>query len=234
MQVKFNRRLEEYKYILSFDLAKHKSGFALVDFVDKKIPYSGLITTDPQKEMVWDDFYADLKARLLFIRENFGSSFFILKERLPNQAGPRSTIATLQGLAGAHAIFDFFVSEHGLDVYDWQGVHSVSVKAYYKQVTNLEKPQKNDIYDNIKQTYPTWEVPQDNSLSYDISDSVAVVETLINRKWNVDIEERKKELKKELKKAKAQRKIDFLSAEIKRLDELKLEICENIKQKGGE
>ena len=79
-----------------------------------------------------------------------------------------------------------------------------------------------------------WEVPQDNSLSYDISDSVAVVETLINRKWNVDIEERKKELKKELKKAKAQRKIDFLSAEIKRLDELKLEIYENIKQKGGE
>ena len=234
MQVKFNRRLEEYKYILSFDLAKHKSGFALVDFVDKKIPYSGLIVTDPQKEMVWDDFYADLKARLLFIKENFGSSFFVLKERLPNQAGPRSTIATLQGLAGAHAIFDFFVSESELDVYDWQGVHSVSVKAYYKQTTSLEKPQKTDIFNKIKQTYPTWEVPEDNTLSYDISDSIAVVETLVNRKWNVDIDERKRELKRELKKAKAQRKIDSLAAEIKRLDELKLEIDKNTEKEGGE
>ena len=223
MQVKFNRRLEDYKYILSFDLAKHKSGFALVDFVDKKIPYSGLIVTDPQKEMVWDDFYADLKARLLFIKENFGSSFFVLKERLPNQAGPRSTIATLQGLAGAHAIFDFFLAENNLDTYDWHGVHSVSVKAYYKQVTNLEKPQKTDIFNAIKQTYPTWEVPEDNTLSYDISDSVAVVETLVNRKWNADIDERKRELKRELKKAKAQRKIDSLNAEIERLDKLKSE-----------
>lgn len=222
MQVKFNRRLEDYKYILSFDLAKHKSGFALVDFVDKKIPYSGLIVTDPQKEMVWDDFYADLKARLLFIRENFGSSFFVLKERLPNQAGPRSTIATLQGLAGAHAIFDFFLAENNLDIYDWQGVHSVSVKAYYKQITNLEKPQKTDIFNTIKQIYPTWEVPEDNTLSYDISDSVAVVETLVNRKWNADIDERKREFKRELKKVKAQRKIDSLNVEIQRLEELKL------------
>lgn len=226
MQVKFNRRLEVYKYILSFDLAKHKSGFALVDFVDKKIPYSGLMVTDPQKEMVWDDFYADLKARLLFIKENFGSSFFVLKERLPNQAGPRSTIATLQGLAGAHAIFDFFLAENNLDTYDWRGVHSVSVKAYYKQLTNLEKPQKTDIFNAIKQTYPTWEVPEDNTLSYDISDSVAVVETLVNRKWNADIDEHKRELKRELKKAKAQRKIDSLNAEIERLDKFKL--------KGGE
>lgn len=222
MQVKFNRRLEDYQYILSFDLAKHKSGFALVDFVDKKIPYSGLIVTDPQKEMVWDDFYADLKARLLFIKENFGSSFFVLKERLPNQAGARSTIATLQGLAGAHAIFDFFLAENNLDTYDWQGVHSVSVKAYYKQATNLEKPQKTDIFNVIQQTYPTWEVPEDNTLSYDISDSVAVVETLVNRKWNADIDERKRELKRELKKAKAQRKIDSLNAEMQRLEELKI------------
>ena len=149
MKVKFNRRLEDYNYIISFDLAKHKTGYSLVDFKNKTIPVSGIIITE-EAEMPWEDFYSQLEARVGEIVKDFGSSFFVLKERLPNQAGPRSTIATLQGLAGAHAVFDFFVSESELDVYDWQGVHSVSVKAYYKQITSLEKPQKTDIFNKIK------------------------------------------------------------------------------------
>ena len=46
MEVKFERRMNEYNYILSFDIAKHKSGFALIDIVHNKLVCYGLIVTD--------------------------------------------------------------------------------------------------------------------------------------------------------------------------------------------
>lgn len=220
MQVKFKRRLEEFDYILSFDLAKHKTGFSLVDFKNKQVPYSGMIITEPTQEMVWQDFYVQLEAQVERVKKDFGSSFFVLKERLPNQAGARSTIATLQGLAQTHAIFDLFIQQKNLDYYDWNGVHSISVKSYFKQITENEKPQKEDIYKAILNEY-TWAVPENNALSYDISDSIAVAHTLVGKKWNADINEEIKSLKKELKSAKAQKKIDKLNDEIQFLMSLK-------------
>lgn len=220
MQVKFKRRLEEFDYILSFDLAKHKTGFSLVDFKNKKVPYSGMIITDATQEMVWQDFYVRLEAQVERIKKDFGSSFFVLKERLPNQAGARSTIATLQGLAQTHAIFDLFVQQKDLDYYDWNGVHSISVKSYFKQITENEKPQKEDICKVILNKYE-WAVPEDNALSYDISDSIAAAHTLVGKKWDADINEEIKILKKELKSAKAQKKIDNLNDKIQFLMSLK-------------
>lgn len=222
MKVKFNRRLEDYDYIISFDLAKHKTGYSLVDFKNKTIPVSGIIITE-ETEMPWEDFYSQLEARVGEIVKDFGSSFFVLKERLPNQAGPRSTIAALQGLAMAHAIFNLFVAQHSLDYYDWEGVHSISVKSYYKNLTGLQKPQKIDIFRATKELYPRWEVPEDNELSYDISDSIAVAQTLLGKKWNADINEEIRALNKEIKAAKSPKKIQRLQEEVDRLKNLKIE-----------
>ena len=92
MEVKFNRRLDDYNYILSFDLAKHKTGYALIDFKSKKIEKYGLIVTDKENIMPWDYFYSKLREIIEEIRvKTNGNNFFVIKERLPNQNGPRLT-----------------------------------------------------------------------------------------------------------------------------------------------
>ena len=147
MEVKFNRRLDDYNYILSFDLAKHKTGYALIDFKSKKIEKYGLIVTDKENIMPWDYFYSKLREIIEEIRvKTNGNNFFVIKERLPNQNGPRSSIAALQELAKAHAVFDLFVAQNGIDYYDYIGIHSVSVKSYYKTQYGIEKPQTDAEY----------------------------------------------------------------------------------------
>ena len=41
--VKFNKSINEYDYILSFDLAKHNTGYSLYSLSDKTVILSGMI-----------------------------------------------------------------------------------------------------------------------------------------------------------------------------------------------
>ena len=214
--VKFNKSIHDYRYILAFDIAKHQTGWALIDLSDPNIVSYGAIVTEKGNE--WADFYAKSKSVMDLVRREFGSQFFVIKERLPNQAGKFSTIATLQGLAGAHAIFDLVCAHSEVDVYDADGIHSISVKSYFKSLTEKDKPDKADIANAIRHISSVWE-EFDN---YDITDAAACAIALVNKKWNADIAQKVKELKSEQKKYKTEKKHLEIQSEIDRILGLKI------------
>lgn len=221
--IKFSKKLSQYSYVLAFDLAKHLSGYSLIDINNNKVLLAGVIDTEKaHNEFVWDYFYNQvinvMEKCLNKIGANNAGSVFITKERLPNQNGRFSTILTLQGLAQAHAVFDLAATHSGIDIYDYDGVHSTSVKAYFKTLTGIDKPQKEDIAKYIQDKFNDFNF---KDYSLDVTDSVAVALTLINKKWNVDITEKIKEIKKEIRDAKSQTKVNKLSENIKFLEGLK-------------
>ena len=48
--IKYNESLQKYDYILSFDLAKHTTGWALVDIKNNQVIMSDVIISDDSKE----------------------------------------------------------------------------------------------------------------------------------------------------------------------------------------
>ena len=140
--VKFTKSLSQYAYILSFDLAKRCSGYSLLDIVNDKVLLAGTVDTSKIKdEFIWDCFYYEIKNVANKCIDIVGAknkrSILVTKEKLPNQNGRFSTIETLQGLAQAHAIFDLAINHVGLDVYDYSGIHSVTIKSYFKTLTSI-------------------------------------------------------------------------------------------------
>lgn len=219
--LKFNQKITDFQYVLSFDLAKHISGYSLIDIVNNKVIYAGVIDTKKAKnDFVWDYFYTSVSDVINECVNKVGNQkLLITKERLPSQNGRFSTIDTLQGLAQAHAIFDLAVCRSGEQFYDYDGVHSVSVKAHFKTLTGLDKPQKEDIAEYIQKRYKDFNF---NEYPLDVTDSIAVTITLIEKKYNSDINERIKMVKKEIKKAKANIKINKLKEEVDFLEHLKI------------
>ena len=218
-KVKFNKSLSDYSYILSFDLAKQKTGWGLVNIKSNKIEKFGMIILDDKSESAWEDIYDKIVNVLDKTKEfcqRFGGRFFILKERLPNQAGKFSTIATLQNLAQVHTAWELACIKSEVEYYDLDGVHSVSVKAFYKREYGIAKPQKEDIADIVCEHYGF----KIGNNPLDITDAIACVQTLTDYKWNEDIKDEIKELKKEEKKYKTEKKKAEIEEEISRLKSL--------------
>ena len=221
--IKCIKSLKEYQYILSFDLAKKITGYSLLDIQNNKVVLAGMINTAECKDdFVWDYYYNQILAVLDHCLIEIGREnedlLFVTKERLPNQNGKFSTIDTLQSLAQVHAIFDLAVYHKGLEVYDYEGIHSVSVKAYFKSLLNIDKPQKEDIAEHIRKVYKDFDFSE---YSLDVTDSLAVSMTLIGKKYNNDIAEEVKILKKELKNTKSNNKIEKIKNKIILLEGLK-------------
>ena len=203
--VKYNCDLSNYDYILGFDLAKQKTGWALVNIKSNRVEMSGIIILNEKVDSVWLDIYDKITVVLEDVKrhcQNSGKKFFVLKEKLPNQAGKFTTIASLQGLAQVHAIWELACEKSGVEVYDFEGVHSVSVKAFFKRRYDVEKPQKEDIAKLVCENY-CFDIG-DSPL--DITDAIACVQTLVEYKWNEDIKDKIKELKKEQKNYKTEKK----------------------------
>ena len=203
--IKYKYNLSNYDYVLSFDLAKQKTGWALVNIESNRIEMSGIIILNEKADSVWLDIYDKIVTVLEGVKthcQNFGKKFFVLKEKLPNQAGRFTTIASLQGLAQVHAIWELACEKLKVEVYDFDGVHSVSVKAFFKRRYGVEKPQKEDIAKLVCKNY-CFDIG-DNPL--DITDAIACVQTLVEYKWNEDIKDKIKELKKEQKNYKTEKK----------------------------
>lgn len=216
--IKFTKPLSDYSYILSFDLAKRLSGYTLYDIKKDGVILAGTIdTTKNKEEYVWSYFYSAVTDIISSLDNK--DKVFVVKERLPNQNGRFSTIDTLQGLAQAHAVFDLAVTHSGLEVYDYEGIHATSVKAYFKNLTDCEKPQKEDIAEYLKQRFSDFDFSQ---YPFDVTDALAVTLTLVDKKWNADIAERIKELKKEQKNAKSESKKTRLIEETDFLESLKI------------
>lgn len=225
MIVKFEKPLSDYKYLLAFDLAKKVTGYSLLDIDNDRIIWAGVIDTGhaPDPNMIWDYFYNQIIDIIDNCIKMIGSSkmrsLLITKEQLPTQNGKFSTIATLQSLAQVHAIFDLAVFRSTIDVYDYVGVHSVAAKAYFRHLLDIQSPQKEDIAKYIYQKYSDYDF---SALTFDTTDSIAVSLTLLNRKWNSDLQAEMSRVKKELKGAKASSKITRLNEELKKLESLKI------------
>ena len=220
--VKYNNQLSNYKYIISFDLAKNLTGYSVIDFREHKVIYANII--DMSKcacESFWYEYSNQIRIALgcclnIMPRPLRKSEIFITKEKLPNQSGKFSSIEALQALAQCHAIFDSVVYDYGIDYYDFEGVHSVSVKAYFKHLTGKDKPTKEDIRDYISTCF-NYDF---SNLTLDVTDSIAVAMTLVDVKYSKDILEKIKELKKSIKQYKSAARIKQVQDEIAALQAL--------------
>lgn len=215
--VKFNKHIEEYRYVLSFDLAKFKTGFAMYDTVDDTFVKYGVICVSEKSTHPCYDLFKKIKDVLSECRSVAdGGAIFVTKERLPNQAGRFSTISTLQALAEAHAALEIACEDEGADIYDEFGIHAISVKSYFRSIIGIEKPTKEDIAAEILKKYDLT-----GEYTLDTTDAIGVVFTLLNKRWDTDITDGIKELKKNMKTYKTQKKRDEVQSEIDRLNKLK-------------
>lgn len=238
-QLKFEDNLLHYPFVLSFDLAKHIVGWTLMK-VDEK-PYEivtyGLIDLS---KCNLENFWLIYKHA---IKEAFDRALVytdcvvVTKEKLPSQAGGASTIATLQALAKAHAVFEVAlyeaITEEGKNLIPYDdcaptgtekkasesGVHAASVKALFRKITGLEKPTKQDIRDAVCKMCVGRDISDQRE---DISDSAAVTITLREVKFNNDIEEEKKALRKRIRSLKLESAKEPYKDDIEFLDSLKL------------
>lgn len=217
--IKFQKPLSEIDYIISFDLALYKTGVSIYDISQKSIVRTDKIEVSHTDETPVATLYTKLKEYLTSAVEKYGNLLMIVKEAMPAQAGRFTTIATLQTLAKAHAALDIAVAKvDGVDFYDEVGVHAVSVKALFK-TDETPKPTKTDIKKAVCAHYGL----KTGDLTDDESDSVAVIYTLIKKKWNADLKDEIKRVKKEMKGLKQERAI---AAHEKRIEELQAMILE--------
>lgn len=215
--VKFHDKLEDIGAIIGIDLARYHTGTCV--FVPGRgftefLPIT-VKNTEDNKEL---SLFVQLQELFEKTKAKYGKKIMVIQEREPQQCGKFTTAATLCGLARAHAILHLAVQmTEGVELYDEDGIHSTSVKSLFKTDKN-PKPQKEDIRAALVALYDL----DDSLLTDDISDAIAVVHTLLTKKWNADIDEQIKTLKKEMKKLKATRAIESRQAEINRLLEMKI------------
>lgn len=204
MKNHFQKPLQDFDYLICFDLAKFETGVSIINITDITNPciYSVTqISIDKNDEEAYstfftklNDFFEELQREIPLDRA------LVLREKQPSGHGATTTIATLQALAGVHAILDITVHRYNMIEYE-EGIHASSVKAWAREVLDIEKPQKTDIRDYLIKNHP--EIARLNlNITLDMSDSIALAECLINRKWNADIKDLIKEKKKKLKELK--------------------------------
>lgn len=217
MIVKYNKKIRDYKYLISFDLASHNTGICLWNIEKNKPEKTFLMTTKKTENFVYD-LYQNLEIFFASLQKDFNidlKDVFVCKEAMPVQLrGAASTVQTFVALAKSHAVLDLFLQQHDIDVYDYTGIYPITTHSYLKKLLseeNVESVDKNTIKKYVEQEFNLV------VKSYDESDAVFLAVTLIQSKWNKDILEEMKEIKKHKKElvmknaiAECEKKIDFL------------------------
>ena len=218
--VKFKRPLSDFSAIVGIDLASQKTGVTVYSLQTQRfIDFIPVIVKNSEEDRELC-LFVQLKELFANLVATYGKEkdILLVEERVPNQAGIHSTVQTLQALMGAHWIMRLAVSmTDGIERYDEHGIHSTSVKALFR-TAECPKPQKSDIRKALVSLYCL----DDTKLTDDISDAVAVVHTLLHKRWNADIDDQIKEVKKEIKKLKMKNAIEARQIEIQRLLALKI------------
>jgi hypothetical protein len=120
-----------------------------------------------------------------------------------------------------HAIFDLWCQQNEFYIYDYEGVHSISVKAFIKATSGIDKPSKLDIADFLSQVLNNQDI---KTMDLNITDSIAVAIVLLQRKWNSDLDKEISLIKKEMKKYKTDKKKKEFMDYITKLQKLKKEV----------
>lgn len=210
-EIKFVQHPRDFRYCLSFDLAKNHTGWSFCRWDGDLLTVIGtgvIDMTEAEESAFWLSYHTELTK--IFTKFSSWGQFLVLKERMPMQNGRFSSIGALQALAQCHAIFDLVAAQNNAILYDTSGVPAVSEKALFRRLTGIEKVEKTDIRQWI--LYHTDnQLPQDVSL--DITDSIAVTMTLYCHTAEQDILERARELKRKQKQLKSLKRIAELEAE---------------------
>jgi len=206
MVIKCKKPLDEYDYLVMFDLASHNTGVCLWNLKANRPEDTFIVVSNKVDGNFVFDLYQQLENLFQSI-QNKGISLaniFVSKEAMPAQLrGGSSTVQTFIALAKAHAILDLYLEQHGIDTYDYVGVYPASTHAYLKKVLGLDSKASVDKKDIKKYIHDNYGL---DTQTFDESDAVFLAQTLINSKWNKDIEEKIKDIKrhkKTLKMAKA-------------------------------
>lgn len=222
VSVQNTRPLSGYSHIVSFDLSMKQTGAAVYDIEKNKVVYyKTIVNTDLEAREL--SLFSLIKEFFDYlIEQNICKSLdalFVVKEQMPAQCGFKTQISTLQTLAKAHAVLDLFLQMNSISVYNDSGVHSVSVKSYFKKLTGHDKVTKEDIQEYLINYYG---LEQSADMSLDVSDAIAVIHTLVHVVWNKNILEEIKELKKEIKKLSREAAVKSREDKIKKLENLLL------------
>jgi hypothetical protein len=199
------------KYILMFDLASHITGWCVYDVHLGKPVERGIINVDRDQDcpdfVLMTDLSALIKNKIMQY-----SDIMVATEAMPTQLrGGSSTIKTFVAMARAHCDLDLACEMTRANVYDRIGVYPASTHAYIKRILGKDKdfkPTKDDIKTYVCSTYKI----DPKSITYDETDAIFLAKTLIDVKWDKDIQERIKELKrhkKELKTDKGRLEVDL-------------------------
>lgn len=199
--------------ILMFDLASHITGWCLYDSI-KGIPLRhGIITVDRDGPNPDYDLKEQLKKTISSVQSD---DLIVSTEAMPTQLrGGSSTIKVFIAMAQAHSDLAIACAEAGVRMYDRIGVYPASTHAYLRRLLGKGldfKPSKDDIRAYCARL---WEFDE-ASVSYDESDAMFLAKTLVDVKWDKDIDEQIRNLKrhrKELKEPSAIAKVDKEIAE---------------------
>lgn len=215
MEARFQKRLTDYKYALVCDLAQYESGFALLEvstnaLIEMRQISISKTSLEPTGEMYeqFDQMITDILDKYQIDSEDL----LIIKEQMPVNCGPHSTAQTLQALAAAHAVFNICIYCRKLNSYS-NGIHSISVKTYFKKLLGIEKPQKDDIRAAVCRYYDI----DPETVTRDESDAIGLWFCLCGAKWNKDITEQIKAVKKHRKTLSAKKAIQECNDEMERL-----------------
>lgn len=218
MEIKYKKKLDDFKYLLMFDLASKKTGVCLWDLEKMRPIYTTQLVTPSEGELQFYDLKVGIKNCVNLVLEKFGISkedILLFKEAMPTQLhGGASTVQTFIALAKTHAIFDLYTYEEGLFVYDYIGIYPITTHSYLKKCNRWEnnhKVGKKDIQEYIESNYGL------HGLTPDEYDAVFLSKTFVEVKWNKDLEERIKEIKRHKKELKSSRALSECDAKIKEL-----------------
>lgn len=228
MEIKFKRKISDYKYLVMFDLASKITGVCVFDLKEQKPLFTDVIKVTGDIELPAaelknkiDVFFLNLNKRGISLQD-----VIVSKERLPSQIrGCGSTIQTFMALARSHAILDTYLYENNIATYDYIGIAPVTTHAYYKRLVKGDKELK--VTKELIRSYLYTIYENLNNISLDESDAVFLAKTLYDVKWNDDISEHIREIKRHRKTLKAEHAINSLDKEIERLESLKNKVTED-------
>lgn len=212
--------------ILMFDLASHITGWCLYDVVSGRPVQHGVITINRENPNPDYDLKEALKKTIALFA---GKDIMISVEAMPTQLrGGASTIKTFIAMAQAHADLAIACAEARVSMYDRIGVYPVSTHAYLRRLLGKDqdfKPEKEDIRSYCCNL---WQLDE-KTISYDESDAMFLAKTLIDVKWDKDIDEEIRDLKRHRKTLKERSAIAKIDAEIAEADSHRLHKGENEK-----
>lgn len=218
-------KIEDYKFIIAFDLATFTTGYSVFDIENKSFVEFGKVqiknsSNSKQKELfdelnkIFDKYISELFNTPESYYDGETKRILILKEALPMQFGKFTTIQTIKSLAKSHSILDLICQQKTMvDIFNEDGIFPVSVRASFSTKEN-RYPQKEDVLKKINNFYGLTL----DEKNLDITDSMALTYALFDRLWNNSKKEKIKDIRKHIKTLKAPHVIKKCEDEIKILE----------------